>query len=221
MTYPLALVGSESVLAQIVEPQRYPELARLRETFAQWRFYHQFRTDLGAALRQPRIGVRTTVLGDDGADLAAALQTIREIGAGEDMDAAIDTALHGARLEVHEQHGWFDIALTVPGILRPLSSRELSDGTLRFLCLLAALLSPRPPALLAINEPETSLHEDLLAPLAQLLARAAQASQLLITTHSARLAALVGELTGAQPRGLVLDNGETRIAGDRPWYDQY
>ena len=42
---------------------------------------------------------------------------------------------------------------------------ELSDGTLRYLCLLAVLLSPRPPELLALNEPETSIHADLLEPL--------------------------------------------------------
>ena len=83
-----------------------------------------------------------------------------------------------------------------------------------------ALLSPRPPALLAFNEPETSLHDDLLAPLAQLMARAAKTSQLLITSHSTRLATLVGELTGAQPTPLVLDEGETRIGGERNWYDR-
>lgn len=220
LTYPLSLLGNESVLAQLIEPHRYPEVSKLRETFAQWRFYHQFRTDPGAAPRQPQIGARTMVLADDGQDLASALQTIREVGAAEDMNAAIDSALHGAQLQVHEAQGWFDIALTMPGILRPLSGRELSDGTLRFLCLLAALLSPRPPALLAFNEPETSLHDDLLAPLAQLMARAAKTSQLLITSHSTRLATLVGELTGAQPTPLVLDEGETRIGGERNWYDR-
>ena len=219
--YPLSLSSSESVLSQLVEPHRYPEVSKLREIFAQWRFYHHFRTDAAAALRQPQIGVRTTALSDSGDDLAAALQTIVEIGDAEGMHAAIANALHGAQLDVRAQDGWFDIALSMPGIKRPLGARELSDGTLRFLCLLAALLSPRPPVLLAFNEPETSLHEDLLEPLAQLFARAAKSSQLLITTHSLRLAGLVGELTGAQPTLLELHDGETRIGGERAWYDAY
>ena len=57
----------------------------------------------------------------------------------------------------------------MPGILRPLEARELSDGTLRYLCLIAALLSPRPATLLALNEPEMSLHPELMQPLAELI----------------------------------------------------
>jgi predicted ATPase len=56
------------------------------------------------------------------------------------------------------------------GMHRPLEAHELSDGTLRYLCLVAALLSPRPPQLLALDEPETSLHPDLLGPLAEQIA---------------------------------------------------
>jgi predicted ATPase len=55
------------------------------------------------------------------------------------------------------------------GLLRPLKASELSDGTLRYLLLVAALLSPRPPTLMILNEPETSLHPDLLPPLARLI----------------------------------------------------
>jgi len=57
------------------------------------------------------------------------------------------------------------------GLLRPLEATELSDGTLRYLLWIAALLTPRPPALMVLNEPETSLHPDLLAPLGRLIAR--------------------------------------------------
>jgi predicted ATPase len=96
--------------------------------------------------------------------------------------------------------------------LRPLGLTELSDGTLRYLCLIAALLSPRPPALLALNEPETSLHPDLLSPLGQLIARAARESQLWITTHSRALAEHVERLSGETPVELRLVDGETRLA---------
>jgi len=103
----------------------------------------------------------------------------------------------------------------MPGLLRPLRSRELSDGTIRYLCLLAALLSPRPPALLALNEPETSLHPDLLEPLAKQIVNAARNSQLWVVTHSLRLAELVEKYSGESPIRLELDGGETRVSGAR------
>ncbi len=76
-------------------------------------------------------------------------------------------------------------------MLRPLDSVEFSDGTLRFLCLVVALLSRRPPQFMALNEPENSLHEDLLPALAHPIAEASQFCQLWITSHSPRLAHLI------------------------------
>ncbi len=75
----------------------------------------------------------------------------------------------------------------------------MSDGTLRFLCLAVALLSPRPPAFLAINEPENSLHRDMLPALARLIIEASRYSQIWLTSHSAELAELIaaGRLVSA------------------------
>ena len=72
-------------------------------------------------------------------------------------------------------------------MLRPLRAAELSDGTLRFLLWGAALLSPRPPSLMVLNEPETSLHPDLVAPLAGMIRSAARGTQVVVVTHSAVL----------------------------------
>jgi DNA-binding transcriptional LysR family regulator len=160
--FPMTLSRSESVLAQLAEPHRYPQLSLLRETLLGWRFYHQFRTDADAPLRQPQVGVFTPVLSHDGRDLAAALQTIHEIGDADGLFRAVRQGLDGAELVIASEKARFEVGLRVPGVHRPLEARELSDGTLRYLCLLAALLSPRPPSLLALNEPETSLHPDLL-----------------------------------------------------------
>ena len=88
---------------------------------------------------------------------------------------------------------------------------ELSDGTLQYLCLLAALLSPRPPTFLALNEPETSLHPNLLEPLARLIVAAARNSQLWVTTHSSGLADQIVRLSGSKPIHLTKLEGETRI----------
>jgi len=117
------------------------------------------------------------VLSGDGADLAAALRTIYEVGDREALAETIDRAFPGSSVEVVDIAGRFQLLLHQPGLNRPLSVAELSDGTLRYLLLTAALLTPRPPELLVLNEPESSLHPDLLAPLAALIADAAERSQ--------------------------------------------
>ena len=209
------LLPTESVLSQLREPHLYPELSALRTEMNRWRFYHHFRTDHESPLRHPQVGVRTPVLGHDGRDLAAALQTINEIGMAEELHEAVRQAFPGASLEIEhdEDNGMFAVLLRMPGLRRPLRARELSDGTLRYLCLLAALLSPRPPALLALNEPETSLHPDLLEPLARQMVNAAKTSQLWVATHSLKLAELVEKYSGQSPIRLELTSGETRIEG--------
>ena len=211
------LLSTESVLSQLREPHLYPELSALRAEMNQWRFYHHFRTDHESPLRHPQVGVRTPVLSHDGRDLAAALQTIIEIGQEEDLHDAIRQAFPGASLEIDhdEESGMFAVLLRMPGLKRPLRARELSDGTLRYLCLLAALLSPRPPALLALNEPETSLHPDLYEPLAKAMVNAARNSQLWVVTHSHRLAELVEQYSGEEPIRLELSGGETKVVGQK------
>ncbi len=181
----------ESMLTELADPERAPELLRVRRMIRGWRFYDSFRADAAAPARQAHVGTRTPVLSDDGHDLAAALQTIREHGRSV-LDRAVADAFDGAILEVTAEGGRFDVALHQPGMLRPLSSAELSDGTLRYLLLVAALLTVDPPPLLVLNEPETSLHPDLLPPLARLIRAAAERSQVMVVSHSARLVAELG-----------------------------
>jgi predicted ATPase len=106
--------------------------------------------------------------------------------------------------------------MSQPGLLRPLKAAELSDGTLRYLLWIAALLSPRPPELLVLNEPETSLHPDLLPALARLIAGAAQRSQVLVVSHARRLIAALEEQPGCHSLTLEKELGETRIMGVAP-----
>jgi predicted ATPase len=100
------------------------------------------------------------------------------------------------------------------GLLRPLRAAELSDGTLRYLLWIAALLTPRPPPLLVLNEPETSLHPDFLPALGRLIAQAARSSQVIVVSHASRLVAALeaADLGDGGSRSLVLDKelGETR-----------
>lgn len=203
---------NESILAQLHDPARWPELALLRGGMSRWRHYHEFRTDADAPLRHPRLGVRTNALAHDGCDLAAALQTIGESDREPELATAIASAFPGATLEIPaDQHGRLWVEWGMPGVFRRFQARELSDGTLRFLCLAAACLSPKPPPLIALNEPETSLHPDLVPALAELIAAAASRGQVVVTTHSQELARRLEGRAGILP--LVQRKGETRIAG--------
>src|SRR5258706_10115174 len=183
----------------------------LREGIRGGLFYDQFRPDLEAPARQPQIGTHASVLGNDGADLAAALQTILEIGAPRALGQAVADAFPGGGITVMNTAGRFEVEMSQHGLLRPLKAAELSDGTLRYLLWIAALLTPRPPGLLVLNEPETSLHPDLLPALARLIAGAAGRSQVIVVSHASRLIAALQE-RGCNSIVLEKEFGATRVA---------
>ncbi len=215
-----SLPAYRSVLAEYAHPGALPELAVVRDRLRDWRFYDGFRVDADAPARRASIGTRTPVLSDDGADLAAAIQTIVEAGF-DDLAKAVAAAFDGAEVSVAVRDGLFELRLTQRGMLRPLRAAELSDGTLRFLLWGAALLSPHPPSLMVLNEPETSLHPDLVAPLAAMVQAAAERTQVVVVTHSP---AMRGHLAGEDTSDIELykEWGETKVAGQTmltvpPW----
>ncbi|HZZ94280.1 MAG TPA: AAA family ATPase [Usitatibacter sp.] len=213
----------DTLFSQVADPEAAPEVFRMREIIRGWRFYDHFRTDREAPARQPQIGTRTPVLHHDGRDLAAALQTIREIGDGETLHKVVDDAFPGAKVEVVVKEGRFSLEFHQEGLLRPLSAAELSDGTLRYLLWIAALMTPRPPALMVLNEPETSLHPDLLPALGRLVIEASKRSQIWVVSHAARLVRSLEEHPECHSIRLEKEFGETRIEGlaplDRPaWH---
>ena len=212
----------DSMLSEFADPQRAPELLGLRDRIRSWRFYDQFRTDAAAPARSSQIGTRTPVLSHDGGDLAAALQTIAEIGAEPELDAAVAAAFPGSSVAIAQaDDGRLSVQFSQHGLLRPLSAAELSDGTLRYLLWIAALLTPRPPGLLVLNEPETSLHPDLLPALGELIASASARTQVIAVSHSTELIAAIAR--GAGQSGaelteieLVKEFGQTAVAGREP-----
>ncbi len=210
---PVALPSFDSMMARFADPQQAPEMLVLREQIRSWRFYDHFRTDADAPARAPQVGTHTPVLGHDGTDLAAALQTIREIGDAAALDTAVADAFPGASISIRTADGRLEVEMRQHGLLRGLRGAELSDGTLRYLLWIAALLTPRPPSLLVLNEPETSLHPDLLPALARLVAQAASRTQVLVVSHSAPLIEAFGRLPGGQTIRLVKELGETRVEG--------
>jgi predicted ATPase len=210
------LAPFDSMMTHCSDPREALELLLLRERMRDWRFYDHLRTDRDAPSRKPQVGTYTPVLASDGSDLAAAVQTIRQTGDAKDMDAAIADAFSGARVGVTGTDGYFEIEMRQHGLLRPLKASELSDGTLRYLLLVAALLSPRPPALMVLNEPETSLHPELLPPLARLIAQASKRSQVVVVSHASALVAALD--ADADCRQIVLEKelGETLVRDNTP-----
>ncbi len=207
------LQESEPVLAQLREPHLYPELSILGRGLQEWRFYDNFRTDPESPMRRPQPSVYTPIISHDGIDLAAALQTITEKGEIRDLEEAVADVFPGWKIHIIAQGCAFWLEMEVQGLMRNMHVSEFSDGTLRYLCLLAALLSPLPAPLLVLNEPENSLHPDVLEPLSRLIIKASERSQVWVTTHSTKLADLLAEADGAKLMVLEKKEGETRIEG--------
>ncbi|WP_250443663.1 AAA family ATPase [Actinotalea sp. C106] len=201
----------ESLMSALADPSETPELYAIREQAKGWRFYDHMRTDPAAVARRPGIATFTPVLATGGEDLAAALTTIERVGNAALLEATVADAFDGASLEITEdEDGTCRLGLHQPGLRRPLGAHELSDGTLRYLMLVAALLSPRPPGLLVLNEPEQSLHPSLMPALAALILDAAERSQVVVITHAGDLVrALRPE---AQVLELVRSGGSTGVA---------
>ena len=203
----------DSMLATIADPQRAPEMLAVRETVRGWRFYDSFRTDAASPARLTQIGTFSPVLHHDGSNLAAALQTIAELRSDEALRTTIEDAFPGSRLYVEVQNGRFELQLQQHGLLRALTAAELSDGTLRYLLWAAALLSPRPPQLMVLNEPETSLHPDLLPALARLILAGAEQTQIIVVSHAAQLIEVLAAASMCVRLHLVKELGETTLEG--------
>jgi predicted ATPase len=209
------LLASETALGSFDEPQRFPDVHAIKQLMLDWRFYHDLRTDSASPLRRPCLAVATPTMASDGSNLAAVLATLIHVRRDTiDLDRAVEDAFPGAHLEVPMPGQAASFGMVFPDHPRRVfEAQELSDGTLRYLALAGALLSLRLPSFIALNEPEGSLHPDLLEPLARLIARAAERTQIWLVTHSERLAAALAKHGGVAPRTVIKRDGETWIEG--------
>jgi predicted ATPase len=208
-------MASETALGSIAEPERFPDLELIRRTLLDWRFYHVLRTDRDSPLRRPCLAVTSPTLSSDGSNLAAVFATlvhIRQDSAG--LQQMIRDAFAGAQLVVPPPERTASFGMIFPEFRgRVFDASELSDGTLRYLALAGTLMAYRLPAFIALNEPETSLHPDLLAPLARLIVQASSRTQIWLVTHSEQLAASLQKHGGIKPYTVVKRGGETWIEG--------
>jgi predicted ATPase len=209
------LLPTETALGSMRDPGRFGDVDLVRRTLLDWRFYHDFRTDRLSPLRQPCLAVTTPTLASDGSDLAALFATLVHIREDTmELDRAIDDAFPGAQLVVPAPERAASFGLIMPDYpKRVFDVAELSDGTLRYLALTGALLGYRLPAFIALNEPETSLHPELLEPLARTIARAARRTQIWVVTHSERFADALAASADVKPRTVIKRDGGTWIEG--------
>lgn len=208
---------TETALSQV--PKNYREAERFRQSLIDISpLYHCLDVSTRSPVRTPQVLTHTLTPGINGEDLVSCLYTIRETD--RDRFEAIEDALRVAfptfeRLDFPPfAGGRVMLAWRDQGFTRPFHAGELSEGTLRFLWLVAILQSPKLPWITLIDEPEVSLHPELLRLLADLMREASERTQLIVATHSDRL---VGFL---EPSELIVcdrdDNGGMTVK----WADE-
>jgi predicted ATPase len=206
------LMASETALSTAAERSACAEITAIKQTMKSWQFYHDIRTDEAAPIRKPSLGLSSATLAPDGSDLASLLATqfyVQE--QAEPIKEAVQDAFPGAELIVSALDGKCRFALRFRDLDRPFAAHELSEGTLRYLFLIGALLGGRLPPFIAINEPENGLNATLLRPLARLITQASLKTQVWIVTHSEVLARELAECAGVLPRLVLKEDGATRI----------
>ncbi|WP_406943596.1 AAA family ATPase [Enterobacter hormaechei] len=200
------------MFGQLGEPHLYPEVSQMRESLRNWRFYQEFSVSIGSAMRAPQVGFRSPVLASDGANLAAAFQTIVEIGDELLLMRILDQAFPAAQFYSDNTGGRFRMMMQREGLSRPLEPAEFSDGTLRFLCLAVAAIKP---ASTGLYHPQcklkNSLHPQMLPALASLIAEASRYSQIWLTSHSPELANLIEKQRSFSLYQLSMVEGETKV----------
>jgi predicted ATPase len=175
----------ESILSQWKDPNQFPELAHLSDAYSKVRIYREWSFGRTSVFRRPQdASLPTDRLEEDFSNLGLFLNQLRGVPKAKkaiiahlrDLYAGLDD------FDVRIKGGTVEVFLTEQDFIIPAS--RLSDGTLRYLCLLAILCDPEPPALVCIEEPELGLHPDMLPKIADLLVAASERTQVVITTHS-------------------------------------
>ena len=203
--------SNQSVLSQIKDPFQYPELTSLGIELAGIRLYREWSFGRNTPARlQQKADLPNRSLAEDCQNLGMVLNRLEgDPKAKSQLLTALQKLYHGIDdYYVQVEAGSVQVFLKEGNL--PIPAVRLSDGTLRYLCLLAILCSPTLPPLVCLEEPELGLHPDILPGLADLLREASERCQLIVTTHSDTL---VDALTDT-PESIVVcekENGQTRL----------
>ena len=220
------LKPGESILMQLKDPSSYPELTELGRQFEDIRSFREWSFGRDAEVRKPqRADLPADGLSHDSRNLGLILNQLEHSGAWSEFNGYLKRFLpRFDRFSTRIEGGTVQFYLHESGLKQPVPATRLSDGTIRFMAILAQLLSPTPPPLICMEEPELGLHPDAIALLASLLQEASARTQLIVTTHSD---ALVSALTDVADSVLVCEyRGGTvlkRIESEklRFWLDKY
>lgn len=195
------LLPDQSVLAQRKDPDLYPEVTWLGQQFGTIQIFREWSFGRYTPLRQPQpADLPGKHLLPDARNLALVLNQIEHSGDKPRFDGLLRRFFpRFARMSTLISGGTVQFYLHEHGFATPIPATRLSDGTIRFVALLATLLAPSPPPLICIEEPELGLHPDAMSLIAELLIDAAERTQLVVTTHSD---ALVSALTD-QPDAVI------------------
>jgi predicted ATPase len=224
---PISLDLDRSILAQRRDPDSYPELAGLASGYERIRIYREWTFGRHAIFREPqKADLPNDVLAEDFANLGLflnRLKTRHPAAARAILDGLCDLYDGLTEFNVLIEGGTVQVFFTEGEFVIP--ATRLSDGTLRYLCLLAILCDPKPPPLICIEEPELGLHPDVLPKLADHLLEASRRTQLIVTTHSDVLVDAMSD----QPESVVICEKHdgattmTRLAADelQAWLKKY
>lgn len=195
-TSPEDLKSDQSVLSQRRDPERYPEITYLADSFGRFALFQEWNSGRRTPARLPQpTDLPSDFLLPDASNLGLVLHDLGQTSAKRDelieylrrfyQNARyISTKIQGGTIQLYiEEEG---------GRLIP--ATRLSDGTLRYLCLLAILCHPTPPPVIGIEEPELGLHPDIIPTIAELLRKASERTQLFVTTHSDTLVSALSDI---------------------------
>ena len=177
----------KSVLSEIRNPTEYPALTETARTLSAIRVYPSWRVGRDSPARRPqRTDGDPSFLEEDFSNLALVVNDLRERqGLGPAMDEYLER-FYETYKSLHTPIYGNTVSLTVreAGLSRPLPASRLSDGAIRFIALLSILCHPEPPPLICIEEPEIAMHPDSQDIVVELLKKASERTQLIVTTHS-------------------------------------
>jgi len=191
------LPPDESVLSQRKDPDAYPELTWLGQQFGSMQMFRDWSFGRYAQLRQPQpADLPADVLLPDSRNLALVLNRLEHSDSASEFNGLLKHFLpRYQRFSTLIQGSTVQFYLHEEGLKAPIPATRLSDGTMRFMAILAQLLSAKPKPLICIEEPELGLHPDGLPLLANVMVEASKRTQLVVTTHSDILISALTEQT--------------------------
>lgn len=220
------LSREHSVLGQRNDPDAYPEIAHVGSVYEGIRVYRDINFGPRSPTRVPqRTDAPTRVLLEDGSNLGLVLSRLKaNTHARKRLDELLRRFYEGAdSVDVQIEGNTAQIYLVEEHWNTP--ATRLSDGTMRWLTLLAVLLDPNPPRIVCFDEPDLGLHPDVIPALSDLLVEASQRMQIIATTHSD---AFVDSLTERPEAVVVCEKRDgktdfTRLSQEKlaAWLDKY